>query len=126
MGFHIFMKALLGNQEIPLYDDGEQSRDFTFCADIVDGTIAAAFYKGMGEVFNLGGGSRTTLNNVLKMIEEVSGKKLRLKKLPRQPGDVRHTAASIEQAKRRLGFAPKVSLRDGLAAEWKWMEARGL
>ncbi|MGH7835448.1 MAG: GDP-mannose 4,6-dehydratase [Candidatus Binatia bacterium] len=126
MGFHIFMKALLGNQEIPLYDDGEQSRDFTFCADIVDGTIAAAFYKGMGEVFNLGGGSRTTLNDVLQMIEEVSGKKLRLKKLPRQPGDVRHTAASIEQAKKRLGFAPKVSLRDGLAAEWKWMEARGL
>jgi UDP-glucose 4-epimerase len=60
------------------------------------------------------------------MIEEVSGRKLRLKKLPRQPGDVRHTAASIDQAKNKLGFAPKVSLRDGLAAEWKWIEARGL
>jgi UDP-glucose 4-epimerase len=125
MGFHIFMKALLGNQEIPLYDDGEQSRDFTFCNDIVDGTMAAALYTGRGEVFNLGGGSRTTLNNVLQMIEQISGRKFRIKRLPRQPGDVRHTAASIEQARKKLGFAPKASLRDGLAAEWKWMEASG-
>ena len=57
MFFHILMRAVLRGEPVPLYDDGEQSRDFTFCSDIVDGLTAAAFYPGSGEVFNLGGGT---------------------------------------------------------------------
>ena len=58
MFFHILMRRLLLDEEIPLYDDGEQSRDFTYCADIVAGLTGAAFYPGAGDVFNLGGGAR--------------------------------------------------------------------
>ncbi len=121
MGFHIFMRALLRNEEIPLYDDGGQSRDFTFCSDIVEGTLAAALYPGSGEVFNLGGGARITLTEVMGMLEDISGKKARIKRLERQKGDVRHTEADNSHAREKLGFAPRVSLFDGLAQEWEWI-----
>jgi UDP-glucose 4-epimerase len=122
MGFHIFMKALLRDEAIPLYDDGGQSRDFTFCSDIVEGTMAAAFYRGEGEVFNLGGGSRTTLAEVLDILGEISGVKVKVKKLPRQAGDVRHTAARLDLARSKLNFVPRVSLAEGLTQEWEWMK----
>lgn len=121
MFFHIFMRALLRNEEIPLYDDGTQSRDFTFCSDIVEGTIAAALYPGSGEVFNLGGGGRTTLIEAIRIVEEVTGKKARLKTLARQRGDVRHTNAEIARALEKLSFSPRVALKDGLAREWDWI-----
>jgi len=121
MSFHIFMKALLADEEIPLYDDGGQSRDFTFCSDIVEGNLAAALYPGAGDVFNLGGGSRITLSEIIRMIETISGRKARLKRLERQKGDVRHTEAETSRAKEKLGFAPRVALADGLAQEWEWI-----
>lgn len=125
MFFHIFMRALLNNEEIPLYDDGTQSRDFTFCSDIVEGTLAASLYPGCGEVFNLGGGSRTTLFEAINMVEEISARKAKLKKLGRQKGDVRHTEAEIVRARERLGYSPRVALKDGLAQEWDWIRKIG-
>ena len=121
MSFHIFMKALLAGEEIPLYDDGGQSRDFTFCSDIVEGNLAAALYPGAGDVFNLGGGSRITLSKVIRMLETISGRKAKLRRLERQKGDVRHTEAETSRAKEKLGFAPRVALADGLAQEWEWI-----
>jgi nucleoside-diphosphate-sugar epimerase len=121
MGFHIFMRALLRDEELPLYDDGEQTRDFTFYSDIVGGTLAAAQYPGFGEIFNLGGGCRTTLNEILQTLETISGRKLRIKKLPRQAGDVRHTEAELGRARDRLGFNPQVGLAEGLKQEWEWL-----
>ncbi|MGH7847002.1 MAG: NAD-dependent epimerase/dehydratase family protein [Candidatus Binatia bacterium] len=123
MGFHIFMRSLLRNEELPLYDDGEQTRDFTFYSDIVDGTLAAAQYPGFGEIFNLGGGCRTTLNEVLQTLATIAGRKLRMKKLPRQAGDVRHTAAELGRARDRLGFNPRVGLLEGLSQEWEWLRS---
>jgi nucleoside-diphosphate-sugar epimerase len=125
MFFHILMRAHRRGEEIPIYDDGKQSRDFTFCADIVDGNIAAAEYPGAGDVFNLGGGSRTTVEEVVHMVEKISGKKAKLKMLSRQQGDVRHTAAELNQAREKLSFDPKIKLYDGLAREWEWMEQIG-
>lgn len=122
MFFHIFMRALLRKEEIPLFDDGGQSRDFTFCSDIVEGTLAAALYPGSGEVFNLGGGGRTTLIEAIRIVEEVTDKKARLKTLARQKGDVRHTEAQITRAREKLGFSPRVALLDGLAQEWDWIQ----
>ena len=124
MGFHIFMRSLLLDEELPLYDDGEQTRDFTFYSDIVSGTLAAAQYPGLGEIFNLGGGCRTTLNEALQTLETIAGKKLRMKKLPRQAGDVRHTEAELGRARDRLGFNPRVGLVEGLRQEWEWLRAR--
>jgi nucleoside-diphosphate-sugar epimerase len=125
MFFRIFMQRLFLDQEIPLYDDGEQSRDFTYCADIVDGLVAAALYPGSGEVFNLGGGSETTLLSAIQLIEKISGRKAKLTKLDRQRGDVRHTRASLDQAKNKLGYKPQVSLEEGLSRQWEWIAGRG-
>jgi nucleoside-diphosphate-sugar epimerase len=124
MFFHILMVKHHRGEEIPIYDDGKQSRDFTFCADIVEGNLAAALYPGAGEVFNLGGGSRTTVEEVVRMVERISGKKAKLKMLARQQGDVRHTAAEIREARDKLGFEPRVKLLDGLTEQWEWV--RGL
>jgi nucleoside-diphosphate-sugar epimerase len=123
MFFHILMRHLLRDDEIPLYDDGEQSRDFTYCADIVEGLTAAAFYPGSGEVFNLGGGGEITLLNAIALIEKISGGKAKLKRLDRQRGDVRRTRASLDLARKKLGYKPLVSLEEGLTRQWEWISA---
>jgi UDP-glucose 4-epimerase len=125
MFFHIFMRGLLRGEEVPLYDDGEQSRDFTFCLDIVDGLVRAAFYPGTGEVFNLGGGSQTSVLNAIAIVEKIAGRKVKLRRFDRQKGDVRHTRASIEAARAKLGFAPSFDLAAGLAREWEWIQTLG-
>jgi UDP-glucose 4-epimerase len=125
MFFHIFMRGLLRNEEIPLYDDGEQTRDFTYCSDIVDGILGAAFYPGSGEVFNLGGGTEISLLNVIGMMEKIAGRKAKLKRFDRQTGDVRHTRASIEAARSKLGYQPRVGLEMGLSRQWEWINSLG-
>ena len=121
MFFHIFMRALQRGDEVPLYDDGEQTRDFTFCDDIVDGVIAASCYPGQGEVFNLGGGSEVSLNHAISVAERIAGRKAKLKRFERQKGDVRHTSARLDQARSKLGYSPRVGLEQGLAEEWHWI-----
>ena len=121
MFFHIFMRALLRGEEVPLYDDGAQTRDFTFCSDIVDGLVAAALYPGTGDVFNLGGGAAISLLDAIAVVEKISGRKAKLKRFDRQKGDVRHTNARIDQARQKLGYQPKIDLEQGLAQEWDWL-----
>lgn len=125
MFFHILMHHLLLDEEIPLYDDGEQSRDFTYCSDIVDGLTAAAFYSGSGDVFNLGGGGEITLLKAIEMVEKISGRKIKLKRFDRQSGDVRRTRASLDLARKKLGYKPSVSLAAGLTRQWEWISALG-
>src|SRR4030095_6272186 len=114
MFFHIFMRALLRGAEVPLFDDGEQTRDFTFSSDIVDGIVAAAAYPGTGEVFNLGGGSQVILLEDIALVERISGRQVKFKPSGRQKGDVRHTKARLDLAINKLGYAPKVGLEQGL------------
>jgi UDP-glucose 4-epimerase len=125
MFFHIFMRGLLRDEEIPLYDDGEQTRDFTFFSDIVEGVVSAARYPGMGEVFNLGGGSETSLLNAIVLAEGIAGRKARLKTFERQKGDVRHTSASLAAARAQLAYSPRVNLEEGLAQQWRWIQTLG-
>jgi UDP-glucose 4-epimerase len=120
MAFSRFMQALTAGDEIEVFGDGEQTREFTFVSDAVDGTIKAATADVVGQVFNLGGGSRVSVNQVLATLEEISGIKVRRQNLPAAPGDPRHTGASINLARERLGWEPRVSLRDGLARQWQW------
>ena len=122
MFFHILMRALARAEEVPLYDDGEQTRDFTFCADIVDGVLAAAHYPGQGEVFNLGGGSEVSLNQAIAVAENIAGRKANFRRFDRQKGDVRHTSARLESARIKLGYSPRVGLERGLAEEWDWIQ----
>jgi nucleoside-diphosphate-sugar epimerase len=122
MAFSRFMQALSDGEEIEVFGDGEQTREFTYVSDAVEGTIKAATADVVGQVFNLGGGSRVTVNQVLATLEEISGMKVRRHELPAAPGDPRHTGASINLARERLGWEPRVSLREGLAKQWRWFQ----
>jgi nucleoside-diphosphate-sugar epimerase len=123
MAFSLFMGALVAGAEIEIFGDGEQTREYTFVSDIVEATVKAAAAGVAGDVINLGGGSRVTVNRVLATLEEVSGIKARRRMLPAPPGDPRHTGASINLARERLGWEPRVSLRDGLRRQWEWFLA---
>ena len=122
MAFNKFIKAALTKDEITLYGDGEQSRDFTFIDDIVSANILAAEKGKRGGVYNLGGGSIITVTQVLATLEKIIGP-LKVKRLEKQRGDARHTSANVERAKRELGYAPKVSVQEGIAREVAWMES---
>jgi UDP-glucose 4-epimerase len=125
MAFCRFMEALVDGQEIGVFGDGEQTREFTYVSDAVDGTVKAATADVAGQVINLGGGSRVSVNRVLDTLEDISRIKARRKYLPVAPGDPRHTGASINLARERLGWEPRVSLREGLTRQWRWfLESR--
>lgn len=123
MFFHIFMRGLIRGEEVPLYDDGEQTRDFTYCSDIVDGILGAALYPGQGEVFNLGGGSEVSLLDAMAIAERIAGPTAKLRRSDRQRGDVRHTRARLDEAKNKFGYSPKIGLEQGLAEQWKWISS---
>jgi UDP-glucose 4-epimerase len=123
MAFSRFMRALADGEAIEVFGDGEQTREFTYVSDAVEGTIKAAAADVVGMVFNLGGGSRVTVNKVLATLEEISHLEVRREDLPAAPGDPRHTGASINLARERLGWEPRVSLREGLAKQWEWFQA---
>lgn len=123
MGFHRFIRAAMDGRPITLYGDGEQTRDFTFVKDAVAATIAAGERGAKGRAYNVGGGSRVSINHVLDMVGQVTGRKLDVRREPAQKGDMRDTFADTSFAKADLGFAPQVSLEEGIEAEYRWLSS---
>lgn len=123
MGFHRFIRAALTGQPITLYGDGEQTRDFTYVADAVAATIAAGSQGRPGAVYNIGGGSRVSINEVLELVAEATGRTLDIRREPAQKGDMRDTFADTTLAQAELGFAPTTTLADGIKAEARWLQA---
>jgi UDP-glucose 4-epimerase len=121
MAFHKFLTAAIKGEPIRVFGDGEQTRDFTFVADAVSATISAARRGVPGRVYNIGGGSRVSVNEVLEMIGRVSGRPPAVATESTQKGDMRHTFADTELARTDLGFRPTVSLQEGLTAEYRWL-----
>jgi len=121
MGFHKFLRGIIDGKPIPVFGDGEQTRDFTFVADAVSATIAAAERGVPGRAYNVGGGSRVSLNHVLDLIGQITGRPVRIDRGPAQKGDMRDTYADTSLARADLGFAPTVSLADGLTEEYRWL-----
>jgi len=124
MAFHRFLAAARDGSALHLYGDGGQTRDFTFVRDIVAATRAAADRGRPGGVYNVGGGERVSMNRVLELIREVTGRELDVRREATQKGDMRDTAADTTAAERDLGFRSTVTLPQGLQAEWEWV--RGL
>ena len=124
MAFHKFFKASLHDEVVPIYGDGKQTRDFTFISDAVVANLAAATVPAaVGETFNIGGGSRVVLLDVLQAMEKITGQPIRRNYLDFGLGDARHTAADVSKARDLLGYNPQVSLLDGLAQEWQWLKS---
>jgi UDP-glucose 4-epimerase len=121
MAFNRFIRAALEGQPITLYGDGEQTRDFTFVRDAIAATMAAGDQGVPGRAYNIGGGSRVTVNHVLDIIGRLAGRPLAIRREPVQKGDMRDTYADTTLARADLGFAPSVSLEEGIEAEFRWL-----
>jgi nucleoside-diphosphate-sugar epimerase len=121
MAFNRFIRAAISGAPITLYGDGEQTRDFTYVEDAVAATVAAGERGVPGRAYNIGGGSRVTVNQVLEIIGRVAGRTLDIRREPAQKGDMRDTFADTSLARRDLGFNPRVSLEEGIQAEYRWL-----
>jgi nucleoside-diphosphate-sugar epimerase len=124
MAFHKFIRAMLRDERIPVYGDGEQTRDFTHVSDVVEANVSAIDAP-TGHVFNVAGGSRVTVNHVIGTLEELVGRPALVDRQERQAGDQRHTWADTSAASKTLGYVPRVGLREGLATEVDWLRERG-
>lgn len=123
MAFQRFLSAAAAGQEIALFGDGTQTRDFTFVADVVRAFLlageACAAHCTSVQVINIAGGARTSMNEVIEHMADLTGGRLNLRRQPPQPGDVRDTWADTRLATTVLGFSPEVGLREGLRRQWQ-------
>jgi nucleoside-diphosphate-sugar epimerase len=126
MGFYGFFLSAMRNTPVTVFGDGRQTRDFTFVSDAVAATVSAGTRGTPGGVYNVGGGSRVELLDVFELIGRITGRPLRLNMIEPQAGDMRDTYADTAQARNDLGFAPAVTLEQGLRAQFQWMTEAGL
>jgi len=118
-----FLLAVQNGEQPVIYGDGEQSRDFTFIENIVDEVLRGCEAKdASGLVFNGGTGARITLNDVIKVLEKITGKKVMPKYDPPRTGDIRHSQADISLANKILGYKPLVLFEEGLRRTWDWFQ----
>jgi nucleoside-diphosphate-sugar epimerase len=116
-----FMLAVIRGESPVIYGDGEQSRDFTYIANVVDITLRACEVPGAsGLVMNGGTGARITLNQVLKLLEKITGKKIQAKHEPPRVGDIKDSQADISLARKVLGYQPLIDFEEGLRLTWDW------
>lgn len=121
------VQAILTGREIPLFEGSEaHTRSFSFVGDIVRGTLAAfdRWEVARGQIFNIGSDVETTTGEGLATVERITGKRARIVRLPRRPGDQLRTRANIDKARRLLGYEPATSLEEGLRAEIAWIESQ--
>ena len=124
MAFHKFFKWILEDEPISIYGDGQQTRDFTFVSDAIAANLAAGTVpEAVGEVFNIGGGSRVVLAEVINMMEQIVGRPIKKNFVGKARGDARHTSADVSKAQKILGYQPQVSLAEGLRREWEWVQS---
>jgi nucleoside-diphosphate-sugar epimerase len=114
MAFQLFISSIMNGRPISIFGDGKQTRDFTHVSDVVAANILAMKNGSVGEVYNIGGGSRISMNEAIGMIEEASDRKAHVLYKDVQKGDMRDTYADIRKSSRELGYQPKVSIKSGL------------
>jgi len=125
MGVYKLIAAALWDAPFAVHGDGSQSRSMTFVDDVVTG-IRLALQRGRdGAVYNLGGRSTVSLLELVDEVARLTGRRLRPAGVPDPPGNQRHTAADISRAALELGYAPKVSLSDGLSRQLAWQRESG-
>jgi nucleoside-diphosphate-sugar epimerase len=117
----LFNTAVLEGTPPTIYGDGEQSRDFTYVANVVEANLLACEAKAAaGLVFNVGTGNCYTLNQTLQLLARISGKPVQAKYAPPREGDIRDSQASIALAQEKLGYNPRVGFEEGLQHTWEW------
>ena len=122
-----FLEAARTGNVATVHGDGEQTRDFTYVDNVVQANMQAAFEAAdrvNGWVTNAGAGSRASLNQLLDLVEAVTGKKVQRSYGPPRVGDVRDSQASLDRARQVLGYEPTVDLKTGLHRTWAWFETQ--
>jgi UDP-glucose 4-epimerase len=125
MAFHRFLKGAMTGTPVEIFGNGEQTRDFTYVADIVAANLQAMGYEGEDTVFNIGGGSRVSVNHVLDLVGRYarSESDFEVRYQETEKGDVKHTFADTSRARRELDYAPGTSLEDGIEREAEWIRS---
>lgn len=117
----LFISALVDGRRPTIFGDGEQTRDFTFVANVVDGVLRAASAAGVaGRTVNVATGGRISLNELFATLRDLTGSTLEASYAPARPGDVKHSQADITRARQVLGYEPIVGLREGLGRTLDW------
>jgi nucleoside-diphosphate-sugar epimerase len=122
MAFTRIVAALAAGTRFDLFGDGEQTRGWTYVADVVDATVAA-MERGTG-TYNVGGAIEASMNETIALLEQISGRVLDVSREPAVPGDQRRTRADTTRIRAELGWEPRVSLEDGLRSQWEWASSR--
>ena len=124
MGINRFANAILKGDLITIYGDGEQTRDFTFVDDVVRANILAAQSGVSGEAFNIAGGKRISVNDLIALISEKAGRSAKVEHVGKEKGDAAHTLADASKAERMLGWTAEVGIEEGIERSVEWF--RGL
>jgi UDP-glucuronate 4-epimerase len=126
LAIHAFARRILAGETITLFGDGSQSRDYTYCDDIVAGIIGAMDWTGTAPVgmepFNLGGNQPVPLREMVEKLGRALHRTPNIKWAPMQPGDVQHTYADLTKSAKLLGYNPRVSFDEGLRRFATWLE----
>jgi UDP-glucose 4-epimerase len=121
-----FIDAIGANQEVEVYGDGAQTRDVTFVGDVVDATIRAGQSSVRCATANVAGGTQISVLGLVAEIADILGRRPRIAFRPARPGDVSHTAASVDRARDLFGFEPAVGIREGIQRQVDWWAASQL
>jgi UDP-glucose 4-epimerase len=121
----VFIRRLLAGEELVVYGDGGQTRDFVYVTDLADGLVRAAEAEGIGgDLFQLASGVETSVNDLVSLLGEVTGSTPVVRREPARPGEIRRNYSSVDKARRRLGFSPTVPLAEGLRRTYEWFSSR--
>ncbi len=125
MAYNILVRKLMTDETFPMFGDGEQTRSNTFVADCVRATMLAYEKQNaaLGQTFNVGGGQIVSLNEVVALLEELTGKKAQIERHPARPGDQKHTAANISRISTMLGYKPATPVFEGLKQQVEWQQS---
>ena len=122
----LFLKRMLAGQELVVYGDGAQTRDFVYVDDLAAGLVLASTVDGIGgEVFQLASGVETSLNNLVSLLAEVTGREPAVRNEPARPGEILRNYSLIDKAQERLGYVPETALDEGLRKTYDWFSATG-
>jgi UDP-glucose 4-epimerase len=119
----IFAERIVRGQDVTVYGDGEQTRDFVFVDDVVDAFVRAAT-RGGGLVCNIGTGSETSVNDLLATMADVAGVEVTAVKAPLRPGELLRSSLDVERASIQLGWRPWTDLADGIRPVLEFVRAR--
>jgi nucleoside-diphosphate-sugar epimerase len=121
MGYYRFVQALLRDEVIVVYGDGQQVRGNTYVSDCVSATLAAV-EACSGELYNIGGGETATVWDIIRKLEAIAGRPAKIRQESARPGDQRQTFADTTKLQAHFGWMPKVKLDEGLRLQWEWQK----